>query len=262
MKSPTRNLFLGLMAVALALSAAVMAADTPTKPPKAAKADKPAKALTFLTKDSIDYVALLPAPPARGSEEEEGEFWMLMAEQEGRTPVEVDRAKSEIKFDVFSFSDVIGPWFTAGHCPQTAALFKAAFADSKIFSGDAKDHFGRKRPYLLDSRIKPVLELEDEGSYPSGHSTRGMMTAQLLAEIFPDKRDALLDRGRQIGWDRVIGGVHFPSDIAAGRVLGQAIAQKMLASDEFKSKLEQVKSECAEQQKSQSTAAAAPSDNL
>jgi acid phosphatase (class A) len=217
---------------------------------------KPAKSLTFLSKNAVDIAALLPDPPAKGSEEEEAEFWVIMAEQEGRTPAEVDRAKSEIKFDAFAFNDVLGPSFNAEQCPQTAALFKDVFTDAKVFSNAAKLQFGRRRPYLVDNRIHPVLELEDEGSYPSGHSTRGMVTAELLAEIFPEQRAALLDRGRQIGWDRVIGGVHYPSDVAAGRVLGHALAQALLANDAFKTRFEQVKTELAQIHKPAPAAAA------
>jgi len=50
-----------------------------------------------------------------------------------------------------------------------------------------------------------------------------------------------MERARQIGWDRVIAGVHYPSDIAAGRVLGLAIGEDMLASPDFKAELAKVK---------------------
>ena len=57
----------------------------------------------------------------------------------------------------------------------------------------------------------------------------------------PNKADALLEGGRQIGWNRVIGGMHHPSDIAARRVLGQAIARSLLRNEEFKAQLPEVR---------------------
>ena len=42
-----------------------------------------------------------------------------------------------------------------------------------------------------------------------------------------------MERGREIGWDRVIAGLHHPSDIVAGRVLGQALAEAVLADPKF-----------------------------
>ena len=52
-----------------------------------------------------------------------------------------------------------------------------------------------------------------------------------------------LKRGQEIGWDRVIAGVHFPSDVYAGRVLGRALAQAMLKSSDFQGRLMQAKAE-------------------
>ena len=55
----------------------------------------------------------------------------------------------------------------------------------------------------------------------------------LLAELFPEKKEAILAIGRDIGWDRVLIGKHFPTDIYAARVLGQAIVRELLASPAF-----------------------------
>src|SRR5262249_54002430 len=141
------------------------------------------------------------------------------------------------------FADVIGASFTAENYPKLAALFDDIEADSKYFSKSAKEHWARPRPFVVEKKVKPVTKQEIEGSYPSGHSTRGMLFAEVLAELYPDRRDALLERGRQIGWDRVIAGVHYPSDVAAGRVLGQNLARVMIANPEFQSRLQQVRSE-------------------
>jgi acid phosphatase (class A) len=58
-------------------------------------------------------------------------------------------------------------------------------------------------------------------------------------------KDAILARGRQIGDDRVIGGVHFPSDVEAGRTLAQAIFAKLMASPDFQADLARAKTEIA-----------------
>jgi acid phosphatase (class A) len=69
--------------------------------------------------------------------------------------------------------------------------------------------------------------------------------AALLAELIPEKREALLEKGREIGWLRVIGGVHFPSDVFAGRVLGQALAREFLRSEKFQADLAAAHAELA-----------------
>jgi acid phosphatase (class A) len=58
--------------------------------------------------------------------------------------------------------------------------------------------------------------------------------ALLLAELFPDKRDALLAISRGIGWRRVL-----------GRVLGQAIVREFLANPAFQHDLAEAKAELA-----------------
>jgi acid phosphatase (class A) len=52
-----------------------------------------------------------------------------------------------------------------------------------------------------------------------------------------------LEIGRNIGWDRVLIGKHFPTDIYAGRVLGKAIVHELLASPAFQHDLAEAKAE-------------------
>jgi len=61
----------------------------------------------------------------------------------------------------------------------------------------------------------------------------------------------------------VLGGVHYPSDVAAGRILGNAIADKMLANPEFQAALAKAKAECAANSvvKTSIQPATAPSSN-
>src|SRR5580765_4564083 len=133
-------------------------------------ADTPAPALRYLTPQSLDVMALLPDPVQAGSDEQKRELGLLYDAQQTRTDADVERAKSEEKLTVFAFSDVLGPWFTAEHCPQTAALFANLDTESKYFTNLGKDHWKRPRPPYADERLKPVVKLDGEPSYPSGHS--------------------------------------------------------------------------------------------
>jgi acid phosphatase (class A) len=123
-------------------------------------------------------------------------------------------------------------------------LFKQAAADTKFFSDRAKDHFRRARPTTRPD-FTPRSR-ESSNGYPSGHSTRGTVWAELLAEMYPEQRAALLARGREIGYHRMIEGVHFPSDVYAGRVVGHAVARQLLANVTFRAEMDQVKAEMDE----------------
>lgn len=91
-----------------------------------------------------------------------------------------------------------------------------------------KTKFSRKRPYLVHSEIKPCIDLEKSKSYPSGHTTLARVYARVLSVIFPERGNLFFKRSEEVGMNRIIGGVHHPSDIVAGTILGDSIADDYL----------------------------------
>jgi hypothetical protein len=53
-------------------------------------------------------------------------------------------------------------------------------------------------------------------------------------------------RGRLIGDDRYIAGMHYPSDVEAGQKLGEEVAHRLLENRDFKIALDRAKEECME----------------
>jgi acid phosphatase (class A) len=212
---------------------------TDTTPPSTAPEKKP---LHYVTSTAVDFATLLPAPPGPDTEEGQADLHVVLRVQKHRTDAQVARAQSESKLKMTAFTPVLGDWFTPENLPLTDKLLESAASDSKYFSAAAKDHFARKRP-PNDARIKPKIDGEDEPSYPSGHATRGILLAMILSEMAPAQHEELMARGREIGWDRVIAGVHYPSDVIAGRVLGQALMRAMAADTKFKDELAAAKAE-------------------
>jgi acid phosphatase (class A) len=70
-----------------------------------------------------------------------------------------------------------------------------------------------------------------------------MVLGLVLAELFPDKHDAILAHAREMGWHRVEIGRHYPTDIYAGRVLAQAIVKQLNKNDQFQKDLAAAKKE-------------------
>jgi acid phosphatase (class A) len=200
--------------------------------------------LTYLRPDAVDVVALLPPPPTPDSLEQTAELELIERLQRTATPADEARAKDEGKLSVFrAFAPVLGPEFTAERLPRTALLFDAIAADSKFFSVTGKDHWKRPRPTVANDRLQKEVAPEKEASYPSGHAARGMMFALVLAEVVPDRRPELLARGEEIGFDRVIAAVHYPSDVVSGRTLGQALARELMRDSKFRAALDDVRAE-------------------
>ena len=197
----------------------------------------------FIKPSDINVTALLPAPPAVGSTEAASELETVLRLQAGRSEAEASRAQFEAKLTPAAFQSVLGKDFTAENLPLLFALLTDAAADSKGMTDPAKALYGRLRPQYVDSRVKPSITGETDPSFPGGHATRGMLWASILIEIVPERKEALLKRGAEIGWDRVIAGVHFPSDIYAGRVLGLVQAQAMAREPAFQAQLAKAKAE-------------------
>ncbi len=200
----------------------------------------------YLSLASVDAKHLVPAPPAPGSPEDQLDLDSTVAVHHAAPPAAIARGQAQNTLSPFQYAPAIGPWFTAQKCPKTAALLKQVEAEAKLVTDDAKNFFKRPRPYhVAPEQFPNAIEHEDltHYSYPSGHSTRGTTYAFILAELLPEKRDAILAQGRETGWLRVQGGVHYPLDIFAGRVLGQALARALLANAAFQRDLAPVREE-------------------
>jgi hypothetical protein len=198
----------------------------------------------YVKADDADWSAMLPGPPADDSPEHRAEVATLLHWQEKRTAEDVARCKSEEEVTAFVFAEVLGDWFNSTSLPVTANLMHQVYVDTRGVSNAAKKKWKRVRPPLAIPELRPCVALEKTPSYPSGHATRGIVWATLLSEMFPDHKDALMARGRLIGEDRVIAGMHYPSDVAAGQKLGEEIAQRLLANPDFMQELHRAKDEC------------------
>jgi acid phosphatase (class A) len=67
------------------------------------------------------------------------------------------------------------------------------------------------------------------------------LIATVLSLILPTKKEKLMARADQIALDRVIGGVHHPSDIREGKHLADLVVQDLLKNSHFKRDLAKVK---------------------
>ena len=186
-------------------------------------------AFHYLAPDAIDVTAVLHGPPAAGSPENQDDIQAVLARQQSRTNAEVAHARAEVNLSPLAFDSVIGSWFTSQNLPLTFALLINAASDAEAVSNSGKKFWNRPRPPLQDPSIHAAIPLPSSPSYPSGHSMRGVLWATILEFIVPPRLAApVLTRGEQIGEDRIIAGVHFPTDVAAGQRLGRLIARRLL----------------------------------
>jgi acid phosphatase (class A) len=192
---------------------------------------------------SVKLAELLPKPGPDKSPITRGEGDLMLAIQAETPPAARDRAKSEDTLTPWVYAGVLGPNFSKAKMPLTADLLDKAEKDTHNLTEEAKRLWDRDRPPHQDGRITPLIKVPSSASYPSGHATRAVLWARVLAVLSPKDKEALLERARLVALDRVIAGVHYPTDVAAGMALGDAIADQLIQSEAFKTDLEKAKAE-------------------
>jgi acid phosphatase (class A) len=204
--------------------------------------------LHYLKDGKPDATTLLAPPPLPGSAEAMADLNEVRAVFHSANSNDQAAAYSEKSFTVFNFAEVAGPFFAEEHLPKTAAFFEKVQSDAANITDAGKDYFKRPRPYTIDPTLANG-KLEKSFSYPSGHSTESMVLGLVLADLLPEKRDAIIAHARTMGWHRVQIARHYPTDIYAGRTLALAIVKQMKKSDEFEKDFAAAKAELAAAQK-------------
>jgi acid phosphatase (class A) len=189
----------------------------------------------YLTAASLNLYRLLPPPPEAGSAQERAELDELLRLQAARTPAAAQRAADDATVSIFRFADALGnpPQFNPRQLPRTAQLFSRIARDESLFMNSAKDAFGRPRPFVTEPRLAPVVAKPASASYPSGHSTWAVASAIVLADMLPERRAGIFARAEEYARNREVGGVHYPSDVAAGHLAGTALATELFLSAHF-----------------------------
>ncbi len=195
----------------------------------------------------VDPGLFLPPPPAPGSALEAAERAILAG------PWSAERRQQALEdnaIDPFAaFDSVLGARFTAQNFPATLAVLDRAGRAAGYAGDPVKFIHRRPRPFLTDDTITPCIpndeRLRASFSYPSGHAALGFAWALVLAELVPSQADALIERGRDFSWSRVVCGVHYPSDVEAGRTVAAAAIARLHADGDFREMLDAARAEMA-----------------
>jgi acid phosphatase (class A) len=205
------------------------------------------QAQQFLPKDCSTLVDLLPAPPATNSPAGRADLETLLQVQADRTPAQVERAKRVADQTVSSFAQpVLGDWFHIEDFPRTKELFEEFNRETRsIVDDQVKPHWNRTRPFLFSTAVHPVVGRSTGASYPSGHAAAAAVWGTIFAAAFPEKAEGFKAQIHEVMWCRVLGGAHYPSDTAAGELLGEAIANAILKSPDMQQALATIRAEIA-----------------
>jgi acid phosphatase (class A) len=223
--TPTRRLLLAT-AIAASLVAPAMAAEP------------------YITAKMMDLTVLVPPPPPKGSAADQADMKAVLDAQAAAS----DARKAQALFDsaetvYVMFAELLGPKFTEAATPKTSHFFDRIGESEDDTLDAAKPYFGRIRPWLTSDAAKPYAKQTKSNSYPSGHTTRVVICAIMMQQIVPEKKAEIWARAEDYAFSRVVGGMHYPTDVAAGKMTGAAMAAVMLQNPAFKADLEAAKAE-------------------
>lgn len=108
---------------------------------------------------------------------------------------------------------------------QNALYVASSSAVNVLFTMLLKKIVKRPRPFLANVKIKAVYQ-PSQYSFPSGHTSTAFTTATALSQAYP-KWYVIAPSflwASSVGFSRLYLGVHYPTDVAAGAVLGTGSA--------------------------------------
>lgn len=190
----------------------------------------------ILKPSEFDPAQYMSAPPAEGSARTKAEMAEVRAYLASNSAEEFAAATRDALDETPDiFNNVLG--FDIATRPQTLKLLQLVVTEEDEDSKVAKKYFHRLRPYAVDPSLKtctPAPKNKGDNSYPSGHVTLGYSMGIVLAAVMPQKAQAILARSAEYAEHRIVCGVHFRSDIAAGEQFGTILALRLMENAEFK----------------------------
>lgn len=187
----------------------------------------------------------LDAPPAPDSRQGQYEYELLKLLQTARTQAQCDAAAAQ------KFKLLPALFFTGGdlapaeHLPVFTEALQRWVELSMQLTEPFQKRFARKRPSDQYPDLEPCLDKPKTESYPSSHAATAALLALNLSLFYPEKAAAFFALAERISQNRVLGGVHFLSDVNAGAELAVQAWMQLNALPEFHAEGERIRAALA-----------------
>lgn len=122
---------------------------------------------------------------------------------------------------------------TASARPWTCCLIALGQAIGQFVAMHFKYKYMRARPVQVYPAIMPPVTTPPHPSYPNSHALQSHLMSLFVASACPALRDPLMALADRVGQNRIIAGLHFPSDTDASVRVAQQLLPLISAGTEF-----------------------------
>jgi acid phosphatase (class A) len=209
----------------------------------------PPRTATFVAPEALDLAHTLPRWPADDTLAGQTDLETVRDLALFRTPELAAEADADAPLGPVAWTArIAGVGFGAETHPRTAALLVAVHDDMRAVNRAANAvHGWRERPSVRDPSITPSLSLggQPTPAYPSARTAGSRVWAGVLCDLSPAHCPAFEAAAARTAWLRVLGGVHYPSDVTGGRIVGDAFLVRLRAVPGYQTALDAARSEWA-----------------
>jgi len=207
--------------------------------PTAVTEQAPVQQVYYVNAEPFKTMQFAP-PPAPNSMQQQADIAAVLSWQNKRTEADCAKSSQTSVSDYDSFWGAKSPF----HEPLPAAVkefFVRLASDLGAAVENMKNRYQRPRPYMAYSDAQPCINKARGFSYPSGHAVFSRVFADVLTDIIPERKPEFFAKADEIARDRVIGGVHYPADITAGKTFGDLYHAELVKSEAYQKDIAKMK---------------------
>lgn len=193
---------------------------------------------------SKDLEISIAPPPENNSQEVKDEIAYLKGLYAYRSDDAVERIRDEDKMRRGA-----DPYIHYGLLPDdtskthTLNVINIAFYETTYFLLREKQRYARLRPSQIDKSLKLVVKDPSMPSYPSLQAGQSYAVGMVMSFIFRSDRAELKEVALDIGMNREIAGVNFPSDSEAGVTVAKQVMSHLGRNRQYRREIEAARAE-------------------
>jgi membrane-associated phospholipid phosphatase len=168
-----------------------------------------------------------PPPDSAASQAELEQVRTLVGQRDAKALDQIafwDTGAPSYRWNELAISQALKHNLNSNFGTRALALLHVALSDAMVATWDAKFTYQRPRPSELDPSLATAVPAPPSPSYPSEYAAAAASASAVLSYLFPDDAQLFADQAAEASHSRLVAGVEYPSDAAAGQQLGQAVA--------------------------------------